>query len=90
VTLLARYTYGDVNYTDADQFASQDSTTKSAYVSLATSDAQEQITWRVFYRSDRTDYENFLPYRYDQSGWNSAGRSIATCAWLENTGRRRT
>jgi len=68
VTLLARYTYGDVNYTDSDEFESQDSTTKSAYASLATSDPKEQITWRVFYRSDRTEYENFLPYRYDQSG----------------------
>jgi hypothetical protein len=68
VTLLARYTYGEVNFTDASEFSAQDSTTKSAYASLSTSDPREQFSWRVFYLSDRTEYENFLPFRYDQAG----------------------
>jgi hypothetical protein len=68
VTLLARYTYGEVNFDESTDFSAQDSTTKSGYVSLATSDPREQFTWRVFYLSDRTEYENFLPYRYDQAG----------------------
>ena len=68
VTLLARYTYGEVNFEESNDFSAQDSTTKSAYASLATSDPREQFTWRAFYLSDRTEYENFLPYRYDQAG----------------------
>jgi hypothetical protein len=68
VTLLARYTYGEVNFDESNDFSAQDSTTKSAYASLATSDPREQFNWRVFYLSDRTEYENFLPYRYDQAG----------------------
>jgi hypothetical protein len=68
VTLLARYTYGEVNFDESNDFSTQDSTTKSAYASLATSDPREQFNWRVFYLSDRTEYDNFLPYRYDQAG----------------------
>ncbi len=68
VTLLARYTYGEVNFEESDDFNAQDSTTKSAYASLATSDPREQFNWRLFYQSDRTEYENFLPYRYDKAG----------------------
>jgi len=66
-TLSAYYNYGEVNFQNESP-TSQDSTNKSAYASLATSDPDVLFSWKLFYRSDRTEYTNFLPYRYDQTG----------------------
>jgi len=72
VTLLAQYNYGEVYFDDqGPNRPSDDSTNESAFVSLGTSDRREQVTWRGFYSTTRTEYDSFLPYRYDQAGFEA-------------------
>jgi hypothetical protein len=67
-TFTAQYDYGRVFFDDqGPNRPSDDSTNESAYVSLGTSDRREQVTWRAFYRTTRTEYSSFFPYRYDQA-----------------------
>jgi hypothetical protein len=69
VTAYANYRYGRVYYTeDRVDGLSDDSTNRDLQASLATSNPNQPLTWRVFYSSSRTDYESFAPYRYDQAG----------------------
>jgi len=74
-TAYASYRYGRVYYTedssdteDSVDGLSDDSTNRDLQVSLATSNPNQPLTWRVFYLSSRTDYVDFDPYRYDQAG----------------------
>jgi len=69
MTLTASYTYGEWNYLNQPPSSpSEDSTNKTAYVSLGSSDTEQQVTVRTFYQSTRTEYESYLPYRYDKAG----------------------
>jgi hypothetical protein len=69
VTADASYRYGRVYYTeDRVDGLSEDSTNRDLQASLATSNPNQPLTWRVFYLSSRTDYVDFDPYRYDQAG----------------------
>jgi hypothetical protein len=68
-TAYASYRYGRVYYTeDRIDGVSDDSTNRDLQASLATSNPNQPLTWRVFYLSSRTDYVDFDPYRYDQAG----------------------
>jgi hypothetical protein len=69
VTAFTSYRYGQVYYTeDRVDGLSDDSTNKDFQASLATSNPNQPLTWRVFYLSSRTEYDSFPPYRYDQAG----------------------
>jgi hypothetical protein len=68
VTFTAQYDYGRVFFDEqGPNRPSDDSTNESAYVSLGTSNPRDQVTWRTFYRTTRTEYDSFFPYRYDQA-----------------------
>ena len=69
VAAYASYRYGRVYYTeDRIDGLSDDATNRDLQASLATSNPNQPLTWRLFYLSSRTDYVDFPPYRYDQAG----------------------
>jgi len=77
------YTEDSSDTEDSVDGLSDDSTNRDLQVSLATSNPNQPLTWRVFYLSSRTDYVDFDPYRYDQAGvdlgW-AIGRTSASWA----------
>ncbi len=73
--LLAQYSYGRVWYFDEGDVASRpgflgqdDSRDQSAYVSFGNRESARKLTGNVFYSWQKTDYDNALPYNYEQLG----------------------
>lgn len=72
---LANYSYGRVWYfdqgSDVNQvgFIGQDnSRDQSAYVAIGNTESERKLTGQVFYNWQKTDYDNALPYNYEQLG----------------------
>jgi hypothetical protein len=65
----ARYTYGFVKYHELDNTEDlNDSVDQQALFSLGTDEeSPPRLSWKVAYDHENADYENSLPFRYDQA-----------------------
>ena len=75
--LLAQYSYGRVWYFDEGDNVNQvgflgqdDSRDQSASVSIGNSQSGRKLTGSLFYNWQKSDYDNALPYNYEQLGVN--------------------
>jgi hypothetical protein len=90
---LAKYSYGRVWYFDqgdvADQvgFIGQDnSRDQSARVSLGNLESGRKLMGDVYYVWQKTDYDNALPYNYEQLGTNLAWQATPSTALVGGFG----
>ena len=74
-SFLAQYAYGRVWYfdqgSDVNQigFIGQDnSRDQNAYVAFGNTGSERKLTGQVFYNWQKTDFDNALPYNYEQLG----------------------
>jgi len=91
--LLAQYSYGRVWYFDEGDNANQvgflaqdDSRNQGAYVSYGNTESGRKLTGDVFYEWQKTDYDNALPYEYEQVGADVAWQFTPSTALVGRFG----
>ena len=91
--LLALYSYGRVWYFDEGDNANQvgfldqdDSRNQRAYVSYGNTESGRKLTGDVFYEWQKTDYDNALPYEYEQAGADVAWQFTPSTALVGQFG----
>jgi hypothetical protein len=91
--LLAQYSYGRVWYFDQGDVADQvgfigqdDSRDQSAYLLFGNSQSGRKLTGDVYYSWQKTDYDNALPYNYEQLGTNVAWQVAPSTALVGGIG----
>ena len=91
--LLAQYSYGRVWYFDEGDNANQvgflgqdDSRDQSAYVSVGNKESGRKLTGDVFYNWQKTDYDNALPYNYEELGADLAWQFTPSTALVGQFG----
>jgi hypothetical protein len=90
---LAQYSYGRVWYFDQGDVADQvgfigqdDSRDQSAYVTVGNPQSGRKLTGDVYYSWQKTDYDNALPYNYEQLGTNLAWQVAPSTALVGGFG----
>jgi hypothetical protein len=91
--LLAQYSYGRVWYFDEGNNANQigflnqdDSRNQSANVSFGNKESGRKLTGDVFYIWQKTDYDNALPYNYEELGADLAWQFTPSTALVGQFG----
>ena len=91
---VAQYTYARTWFLDEGKgqpvvgfVTDEDSTDQSASLSFGTAEADSQISARVFYDWERSEYETALPFEYERAGLDAAVRLSRSLALVGDVGK---
>ena len=92
--VVAEYAYGRTWFLDQGKgqpvtgfVSDEDSTDQSASLSFGTWERGSQISGRVFYDWERSEYETALPFEYERAGVDAGFRISRTLVFVGDLGR---